>query len=61
MVVNENQWQESCFLRHQLRFVDDGQPATANRRGRDGDLAVPEENRVRSLLTLLILPVYKMR
>jgi hypothetical protein len=44
------------FLRHQLRFVDDGQPATANRRDRGGDLAVPEENRARSLLILFILP-----
>jgi len=50
-----------CFLRHQLRFVDDGQPATANRRDRGGELAVPEENRVRSLAILLILPIYKMR
>ena len=40
-----------CFLRHQLRFVDDGQPATANRRDRGGDLAVPEGNRVRSFLS----------
>ena len=50
-----------CLRRHQLRFVDDGEPATANRRDRAGDLAVPQENRMRSLHILLILPTYKMR
>jgi hypothetical protein len=50
-----------CFLRHQLRFVDDRQPATANRRDRGGDLAVTEGNRARGLLILPILTIYKMR
>jgi hypothetical protein len=50
-----------CFPCHQLRFVDDGPPATATRRDRGGDRAVPEGNRARSLLILLILPIYNMR
>ncbi len=50
-----------CFLRPQLRSVDDGQPAIKNRPDRGGDAAVPEENRMRSLLIHLILPIYTMR
>ncbi len=42
-------------------LIDDGQPATANRRDRDRDLALPQANRARCLSSFLILPISIMR
>ncbi len=42
-------------------LIEDGEPAISNRRARGGDLALPQENRARSLSILLILPISIMR